>query len=64
MKNKFILRRHTAVTAALEQNDPASWTMERGLGVLSRVAISEICDMGARCFMRESWPKAFLMPHL
>lgn len=42
MKNKFILRRHTAVTAALETNDPASWTIERGLGVLSRVAISEI----------------------
>lgn len=42
MKNKFILRRHAATTAALERNDPASWTMERGLGILSRVAITEI----------------------
>lgn len=42
MINKFILRRSTAQTAALELNDPASWTMERGIGVLHRVAITKI----------------------
>ena len=40
--NKFILRRHTAATAALEDNDPGSWEIQRGLGVLERIAITEI----------------------
>lgn len=42
MMNKFILRRHTAATEALELNDPASWTMQRGLGALERVAVTKI----------------------
>ena len=42
MINKFILRRSTKATAELELNDPASWTMERGIGVLERVAITKI----------------------
>lgn len=40
--NKFILRRHTAATAALEENDPGSWEIQRGLGVLERIAITAI----------------------
>ena len=40
--NKFIMRLHTAETEALFDNDPASWTLQRGLGGLERISIIDI----------------------
>ena len=40
--NKLIIRLNTAKTRALPMNDPASWTLQRGLGALDGIAITEI----------------------
>lgn len=40
--NKLIMRLNTAKTRALPMNDPASWTLQRGLGALDGIAITEI----------------------
>ncbi len=40
--NKIIMRLNTAKTRAMSLNDPASWTLQRGLGALDRIAITEI----------------------
>ena len=40
--NKFIMRLNTAKTRAMSLNDPASWTLQRGLGALDGIAITEI----------------------
>lgn len=43
-ENKLILRRHTAATEALSQNDASTWRLERGTGELADVAISRIVN--------------------
>ena len=40
--NKLIMRLNTAKTRALPMNDPASWTLQRGLGAMDGIAITEI----------------------
>lgn len=43
-KNNFILRLHTDATEQLEQNDPTSWTLQRGFGALQNIAITNIIN--------------------
>lgn len=44
MINEFSLRLHTQATEALAENDPASWTLQRGRGALTHLAITKISN--------------------